>query len=159
MIETEKKALTETKRIQLGNELGELERTLTRTENERRETNTKYRLDIRGVRERMAKVSEQLTDGFFEEEFEVIEEFDDARFMVDVKRKDSGKRISSRQMTEAERGAAMSRRQGGLFDGHGKPTALADLKEHHDKPLTAPVLDLAKHAKSRGAGKKPRKQK
>jgi len=153
MIETEKKALTEPKRIQLGNELGELERTLTRTENERRETNTKFRLDIRGVRERMAKVSEQLTDGFFEDQFEVEEEFDDVRFMVDIKRKDNGKRVSARQMTEAERGAAMSRRQGGLFDGNGKPTVLADLKEQHGKPLSAPMVDLAKHAKSKKSAK------
>lgn len=155
MIETEKKPLSEANRIKLGGELAELERRLIAVEGERRETVTRFRLDIRSIRERMDSVSQQLTDGFFEEQFEVVEEFDDARFMVDVKRKDNGKRISARQMTEAERSAAMERRQGGLFDGKGKPTPLADLKEHHGKPLHAPVVDLAKHAKS----KKPRKPK
>ncbi len=145
MFETSKKPLTEPKRLKLGDALAELERTLIAVELERRERATEYRLRIRGIRQKQDSISQQLAEGFFEEQFEVVEVPDDDRFMVEVQRKDNAARVSVRQMTEVEKVAARERKQGALF---------SEFKEGHGEPLTAPVVDIAKH-KARNT--KPRK--
>lgn len=82
---------------------------------EKRDVSSVYRVKIRELEEKIHTLATQLDEGEFDRRFEVVEEPDDERMMIDIKRKDTGERVTARQMTEVEKEAARKRKQTELF--------------------------------------------
>lgn len=138
LYESEEKAMNETDRERVGNELAEVNLDLRAVKAEKAKVNSAYRVKINQLEERVKVLAQQLKDGKVEINFEVTEEFDDQRLMVDIVRKDNGRKISTRQMTEPEKEAARKRRQttipgtdNGIIDDDEIPT---DAQRARGKP-------------------------
>jgi len=115
--DTEERPMSDTDRTKVGDELADVEQQIKAVEEEKKNVNTNYRVRIRKLKERADVLSRQWKDGVIEVSFEVVEVHDDERLIVDVERKDTGQRLTSRPMTEPEKEAARRRKQGKLFDG------------------------------------------
>src|SRR6185369_16343895 len=86
-----------------------------------------FRVKIRETEEKIHTLAAQLDEGTFERKFEVVEEPDDERLLIDIKRKDTGERIDTRPMTELEKESVRQRRQGELFgDSETEPAPPPD---------------------------------
>jgi len=142
LYETEERAMSDADRKQVGDELADVEQTIRAVEEEKKNVNTNYRVRIRKLKERADVLSRQWKDGAIEVSFEVTETHDDETMMVHVERKDSGKRISSRPMTEPEKEAARKRKQ-------GKLSGIVD--DDYEPADTNPGTPKAKRAKSKGS--------
>lgn len=149
LYETEERKMTEADRTKVGDELADVEQQIKSVEEEKKNVNTNYRVRIRKLKERADVLSRQWKDGMVEDSFEVVEEHDDARFMVDVVRKDNGRRVSVREMTEPEKEAARKRKQGKLFDG-GDDGIIDDA----DVPRDAVTAKSTPKAKGAAKGKR-----
>jgi hypothetical protein len=107
---------------------------------EKRDVSSVYRVKIRELEEKIHTLAQQLDEGAFERKFEVIEEPDDARQLVDIKRKDTGERVDTRPMTELEKEAARKRKQQELFpdgepgDTEPPPPNVRSLRGARGKP-------------------------
>lgn len=120
LYETEKKPMNEEDRLRLGSEQAALNLELDKLKEEKRDVSAVYRVKIRETEEKIRTLATQLDEGAFEVKFEVVEIPDDARHMIVIQRKDTGREINVRPMTEAEKEASRKRRQGELFDGDGE---------------------------------------
>jgi hypothetical protein len=129
--DTEERPMSEADRTKVGDELADVEQQIKAVEEEKRNVNTNYRVRIRKLKERADVLSRQWKDGVIEVSFEVVEVHDDERLIVDVERRDTGQRVTSRPMTEPEKEAARRRKQGKLFDGDD------DEGEHDTEPPPA----------------------
>jgi hypothetical protein len=120
LYQTEKKPMTEGDRLRVSGEHAKSQLELETLKEEKRDVSSMYRVKIRELEEKIHTLAVQLDEGAFELKFEVIEEPDDARLMIDIKRRDTGERVNTRPMTEAEKEAAQKRKQRDLFpDGEG----------------------------------------
>jgi hypothetical protein len=115
LYETEKKPLDEGDRLRLGAEQAALSLELGKVKEEKKDVSSVYRVKIRELEEKIHTIASSLDEGAFEVKFEVLEEPDDERQVIDVKRKDTGERINTRPMTEVEKEASRKRKQGELF--------------------------------------------
>jgi hypothetical protein len=107
----EEKPMSESDRTKVSAELAEIDQQIKAVKEEKRNVNSKYRVRINDLEKRQDVLSRQIIDGVVEVSFEVLEEHDDERLVVDIIRKDTEERISTRQMTEPEKEAARKRKQ------------------------------------------------
>lgn len=118
---SEKKAMNDTDRIAIGNELATVERQLIAVKEEKSNVNKKYRVRINDLEEKTDALSKQLADDVAVVRFEVEEVPDDARGYIQVLRKGTNELVNSRPMTEVEKEAMRKRKQIDLFDENGDP--------------------------------------
>lgn len=135
--EREEKPMSEGDRTKVSASLAEIDQEIKSVKEEKRNVNSKYRVRINDLEKRQDVLSRQIIDGVMEISFEVIEEHDDERLMVDIMRKDGGQRLSTRPMTEPEKAAASKRKQlkipgtedeGGIVDDTYSPTGTTKVK-------------------------------
>ena len=111
LYETEERSMDDHDRARVSAELAEVDQQIKATKEEKKNVNANYRVALNKLEERQDVLSRQLLDNMVEVSFEVDEEHDDERLMVHVVRKDNGRKISTRQMTEPEKEAARKRKQ------------------------------------------------
>jgi hypothetical protein len=112
LFETEERPMTDDDRKTVGDELAEIEQQIRAVEDEKRSVNAVYGGRLKKLKTRVDSLSRQWIDGIIEVQFEVVEEHDDGRFMVQVVRKDNGRPVGGmRPMTEPEKEAARKRLQ------------------------------------------------
>lgn len=111
LFDTEERPMTNEDRIQIGEQLADIDEQINAIEDEKRSVNASYSSRIKKLKTQARKLSRQWKDGVIEVTFEIVEVHDDKRLMVDIERKDNGRKISTRQMTEPEKEAARKRLQ------------------------------------------------
>jgi len=159
LYETEERSMSEEDRIKVGDELANVEQQIVAVKDEKRTVSAAYRVKIHRLEERASVLSKQWTDGMVEVSFEVVEVHDDGRLMVTIERKDNGRAISTRQMTEPEKEAARKRLQVDLpFDGKAKKGSKKAEKDDGiiddaDVPAAAVTARGISHPKSKAKGK------
>jgi hypothetical protein len=147
LFDTEERPMSEEDRIKVGDELAEVEQQIVAVKDEKRTVSSAYRVKIHRLEERASVLSKQWTDGVVEVSFEVLEVHDDKRLMVTIERKDTGRAMSTRQMTEPEKEAARKRLQGKLpLDDDG-------IIEDADVPSNAVTEPGTTRAKGKAKGK------
>jgi hypothetical protein len=119
LFETEKKPMNETDKLRVGSEHASAALELEELKQEKRDNNSVYRVKIRELEEKIHTLAQQLDEGAFDVQFEVVEVPDDARLMMVIRLKDNDREINVRPMTEVEKAAAQKRKQGDLFDENG----------------------------------------
>ena len=122
LYETEKKPMNEDDRLRLGAEQAALNLELEKLKEEKKDVSSVYRVKIRETEDKIHTLATQLDEGAFDVKFEVVEIPDDARQMIAIQRKDTGREINVRPMTEAEKEASRKRRQGELFESEESDT-------------------------------------
>ncbi len=123
LFHTEKVPMTELDRDRMNGEHVKCQLELETLKEEKRDVSSVYRVKIRQLEEKIHTLASQLDGGEFERRFEVIEEPDDARLMIVIKRKTTGELVTTRTMTEVEKAAAHKRKQKELFpDGEPHDT-------------------------------------
>ncbi len=123
LYQTEKVPMTESDRDRMNGEHVKCQLELETLKGEKRDSSSMYRVKIRELEEKIHTLASQLDEGSFDRRYEVIEEPDDARLMVAIKRKDTGQLVATRTMTEVEKTAAAKRKQADLFpDGEPNDT-------------------------------------
>lgn len=115
LYQTEKVPMTESDRSRMNDEHVKAQLELETLKEEKKDVSSVYRVKIRELEEKIHTLATQLDDGTFDRRFEVTEEPDDERQMIDVKRADTGERVNTRTMTEVEKEAARKRKQQELF--------------------------------------------
>jgi hypothetical protein len=118
LYETEKRDMTNADRLAAGADLAKLDLQVAAFREERAHVARLYRTKLKDLEDARLALSTQLDEGVIETRFEVIEVPDDARFMVQLMRKDTNEMLADkiRPMNEPEREAARRRMQGDLFD-------------------------------------------
>lgn len=120
LYETEQRDMTERDRIAAGAELAKRNIEIQAVKDERSAVSRLYRVKLKDLEDIRDTLSTQIDEGKIKERFEVVEVPDDARFMIQILRKDTNELWNTRPMTEGEREAARRRKQGDLFeDGDG----------------------------------------
>jgi hypothetical protein len=148
LYETEERPMSDEDRKNVGDELAEVEQQIRAVEDEKRSVNAVYTGRIKKLKTRVDSLSRQWIDGVIEVQFEVVEEHDDHRLMVDVVRKDNGRKITTRQMTEPEKEAARKRRQVAI---PGTEDGVVDDAYVPRNAATSPGTPRAKRAKGKAA--------
>ncbi len=115
LYQTEKVPMTESDRDRMNGEHVKCQLELETLKGEKRDSSSMYRVKIRELEEKIHTLCSQLDEGSFDRRYEVLEEPDDARMMIVVKRKDTGEFVTARTMTEVEKAAAHKRKQQALF--------------------------------------------
>lgn len=125
LYQTEKVPMNDADRAQMNEEHVTTQLELETLKQEKRDVSSVYRVKIRELEEKIHTLATQLDEGEVDRRYEVIEEPDDERMMIDVKRKDTGERVTARTMTEVEKEASRKRKQQVLFpdDGDTEPAA------------------------------------
>lgn len=111
LFDHEEKTMSEEDRQKVSGALAEIDQEIKSVKEEKRNVNSKYRVRINDLEKRQDVLSRQIIDGVVEVSFEVLEEHDDDHMMVHIIRKDTGRKVSTRQMTEPEKEAARKRKQ------------------------------------------------
>lgn len=117
LFQTETVPLNDSDREQLSDELVQAQLELDALRDEKRRIVSVFGTKIKALEQRTLRLATELNEGEHEVKFEVVEEPDDARFMMRIVRKDTGREVSVRPMTEVERTEAQRRKQVDMFEG------------------------------------------
>jgi len=120
LYQSEKKPMSEADKLRIAAEHATAQLDLESLQEEKRENNSMYRVKINQAKEKVHTLAVQLDEGAFDVQFEVLEEPDDARLMMVIRRKDNGREMGTRPMTEVEKASAQKRKQVDLFDKNDK---------------------------------------